>query len=294
MALHRYERLAYRLMGARAAAGVERNPRLRHSLQRAHIYRRPEVYLASAMLTSIAVTVATAIPVLVLVFAAASGLVALPARVLVFVIPVPLLAGAVLYLLALVLPELRAINRSRDINAKLPYALNYVTTMASAGATPESIFASLAQQPIYGSVAHEAAWITRDVQLLGMDIVSALSRAVDRSSSEKFQDLLQGAITSLTSGGDLRTYFNNKAEQFIYENRQEQKRFLDSLGVLAESFVTVVVAAPLFLIVILSVMTSLGGNAEQTLVLGYALVLVLLPLAQLGFAMTIKTMTPEA
>ena len=63
---------------------------------------------------------------------------------------------------------------------------------------------------------------------------------------------------------------------------------------LAESFVTVVVAAPLFLIVILSVMTSLGGDAEQTLVLGYSLVLLLLPLAQFGFAMTIKTMTPEA
>jgi flagellar protein FlaJ len=294
LALHGYEKLAYRLLGRRAVAGVERNPRLRHSLQRAHIYRRPDVYLASAMLTSITVTLATGLPVLVLLLGALTGAVAVPGRVLVFIIPVPLLAGAVLYLLALVLPELRAINRQRDINAKLPYALNYVTTMASAGATPEAIFASLAQQPIYGAVAHEAAWITRDVQLLGMDIVTALSRAVDRSSSEKFQDLLQGAITSLTSGGDLRTYFNNKAEQFIYENRQDQKRFLDGLGVLAESFVTVVVAAPLFLIVILSVMTSLGGDAEQTLVLGYALVLVLLPLAKAGFAMTIKTMTPEA
>ena len=294
MALRSYEKLAYRLLGRRAIAGVDRNPRLRHSLQRAHIYRRPDVYLASAMLTAIIVTVATGLPVLLLLVGAITGAAAVPGRVLVFIVPVPILAGAVLYLLALILPELRAMNRQRDINAKLPYALNYVTTMASAGATPEAIFASLAQQPIYGAVAHEAAWITRDVQLLGMDIVTALSRAVDRSSSEKFQDLLQGAITSLTSGGDLRTYFNNKAEQFIYENRQDQKRFLDGLGVLAESFVTVVVAAPLFLIVILSVMTSLGGDAEQTLVLGYALVLVLLPLAQAGFAMTIKTMTPEA
>lgn len=294
MALRGYERLAYRLLGARAAASVERNPRLRVSLQRAHIYRRPDVYLAAAILTAILVTVATALPVVVLVFAAAAGIVAVPARILVFIVPVPLLAGVVLYLLALVLPELRAITRARDINAKLPYALNYVTTMSSAGATPEAVFASLAGQPIYGAVAHEAAWITRDVQLLGMDIVTALARGVDRSSSEKFQDLLQGAITSLTSGGDLRTYFNNKAEQFIYENRQDQKRFLDGLGVLAESFVTVVVAAPLFLIVILSVMTSLGGDSSQTLLLGYVLVLVLLPLAQFGFGMTIKTMTPEA
>lgn len=294
MALRGYERLAYRLLAGRANAAVDRNPRLRLSLQRAHIYRRPDVYIAAAMLTSVIVFVATLVPVLVLIVAALSGAVAVPGRILAFIAPVPFLAAIVLYLLAIVLPELRSITRARDINAKLPYALNYVTTMASAGATPEVIFSSLAKQPIYGAVAHEAAWITRDVQLLGLDIVTALASAIDRSSSEKFQDLLQGAITTLTSGGDLRTYFNNKAEQFIYENRQEQKRFLDSLGVLAESFVTVVVAAPLFLIVILSVMTSLGGDASQTLLLGYALVLVLLPLSQLGFAMTIKTMTPEA
>lgn len=294
MALNAYERLAYRLLGKRAVKGVERNPRLKLSLQRAHIYRRPDVYLASTMLTSAIVVVFTAIPVILLLVAAGSGTQYLPSRMMVFIVPVPLLAGIMLYLLSLVLPELRAINRARDLNAKLPYALNFVTTMASAGATPEAIFATLGKQPIYGAVAHEAAWITRDVQLLGIDIITALSRGVERSSSEKWQDLLQGAITSLTSGGDLRTYFANKAEQFIYENRQEQKRFLDGLGVLAESFVTVVVAAPLFLIVILSVMTTLGGSADQALVLGYALVLALLPLSQLGFAMTIKTMTPEA
>src|SRR5688572_18077367 len=112
MALHRYERFAYRVLGRRAAQGVERNPRLRHSLQRAHIYRRPDVYLASAMMTSLIVTMATALPVLVLVVAGLLGFVEVPLRVLVFILPVPGLAGAVLYLLSLVMPELRAISRS--------------------------------------------------------------------------------------------------------------------------------------------------------------------------------------
>lgn len=294
MALRRYERLAYRWFGDRAIRAVERNPRLRSSLQKAHIYLRPEAYLSASYLTTLLVVVGTVVPIVVLAAALALGVVSIPVRLLILLLPVPLVAGAMMHLLAMVLPDLRAATRARDINAKLPYALNYLATMAAAGATPEQVFATLAQQPIYGAVAHEAAWITRDVNLLGTDIVAALSRAIERSSSEKLQDLLQGAITALTSGGDLKTYFANKAEQYFYENRQDQKRFLDGLGVLAESFVTVVVAAPLFLIVILSVMTSLGGSAEQTLLLGYMLVLVLLPLSQFGFAMTIKTMTPEA
>jgi flagellar protein FlaJ len=294
VALRSYERLAYRWFGLRAARAVERNPRLKLSLQKAHIYLRPEAYLAAATLTTVLVVLGTAFPVLVLLVALAAGIVHVPVRLMLLLLPIPVVAGAMMYLLAIVLPDLRATTRARDINAKLPYALNYLATMASAGATPEQIFSSLAKQPIYGAVAHEAAWITRDVNLLGTDVVSALSRAIERSSSAKWQDLLQGAITALTSGGDLRTYFLNKADQYLYENRQDQKRFLEGLGVLAESFVTVVVAAPLFLIVILSVMTSLGGSASQTLLLGYLLVLVMLPLAQLGFGVTIKTMTPEA
>jgi flagellar protein FlaJ len=273
---------------------VERNALLKLSLQRAHIYLRPEVYLAAAQLTTLLIVVGTALPVLVLLAAMSAGLVAVPTRLLLLVLPIPVVAGAMMYLLALTIPDLRALTRARDINAKLPYALNFVTTMSSAGATPEAVFVGLSRQPIYGAVAHEAAWITRDVQLLGMDIVTALGRAIERSSSAKFQDLLQGTITALTSGGDLKTYFLNKSEQFLYENRQEQKRFLDGLGVLAESFVTVVVAAPLFLIVILSVMTSLGGSGKQTLLLGYMLVFLLLPLSQFGFAAAIKAMTPEA
>jgi archaeal flagellar protein FlaJ len=294
VALRRYERFAYRVFGARAVAAVERNPRLRLSLQKAHIYLRPEAYMAAALLTTVLIVVGTGLPVLVLMGAVAAGVLEVPLRLILLLLPIPFVAAAMMYLLAMVLPDLRAATRARDINAKLPYALNYLSTMASAGATPEQIFSSLAKQPIYGAVAHEAAWITRDVELLGMDIVTALARAGDRASSEKFQDMLQGAITALTSGGDLKTYFYNKAEQFLYDNRQEQKRFLEGLGVLAESFVTVVVAAPLFLIVILSVMTSLGGSAQETLVLGYILIFVMLPLSQLGFAVTIKTMTPEA
>jgi flagellar protein FlaJ len=294
VALRRHERLAFRLFGRLARPGAEKNIHLRMALQRAHITMRPEVYLSVAYLLAFAAAVLSAIPVLLLAGLSAAGAVGVPGPFFIFLVPAPLVLAAMVYVLAIAGPDLRALNRTRDINAKLPYALNYIATMASAGATPEVLFATLADQPIYGEVTREAAWITRDMRLLGADVVTALQRGIDRSPSAKFQDFLQGAVTALTSGGDLKAYFTGKADQFIYENRQEQKKFLDSLGVLAESFVTVVVAAPLFLIVILSVMTSFGGSAQDTLLLGYVLVFILIPMSQAGFAWTIKVMTPEA
>lgn len=278
------------------AAPLEGTPlaRLGEALQRAHILRRPEAYLAGARRTAWWTAAAAAIPALVALTALAAGRPLLPPLATASLLLLPPAAGLSAYGLARAAPAVQAVLRARDLDAKLPYALNYLATLASAGATPQALFASLARQPIYGAAAREAARITRDIELLGHDVVTAMARAGERTASAKWQDLLQGAITALTSGGDLRTYFRDKAEQFLLDNRHEQKRFLEGLGVLAECFVTVVVAAPLFLIVILSVMTSLGGSVQQTVLVGYTLVLVVLPLAQAGFVATIRTMTPEA
>ncbi len=294
MHLDPYRRFAYRHFRRAAVQGARRNTNLSRALQRAHMTIRPDVYIASLYLTSLIVTFAGLL--VVIVYGVGQYLGYLPGRLTttLIMLPVPLAAAGTVHLFGLLQPDLKARTRARDINAKLPYALNYISTMAAAGATPQRIFHGLSQQSIYGQVAEEAAWIDRDLNVLGYDLIQALNVGIDRSPSQRWQDLLQGAITVLTSGGDIKGYFSSKSEQFMYDNRQEQKKFLESLGVLAESFVVVVAAAPLFLIVILSVMTMFGNSATQSLAMGYILVLVMLPFAQAGFVYTIKTMTPEA
>lgn len=286
--------LAYRLFLPFADRMVRENPRLRLSLTRAHIFVRPEMYLASYLLL-IAITFAVLAFLVALVFILrAAGAFPVPTNLTFLLVPLPFIVAFGLYVYAFMGPDLRGLSRARDIDAKLPYALNYIATMASAGMTPDRIFERLSEQAIYGEVANEAALIRRDVNVFGKDILTAMQSAIDRSPSSKFQDVLQGAVTALSSGGDLQQYLVNKAEQFMSENRADQKGFLETLGVLAESFVTVVVAAPLFILVILSVMTTFGADSDQMLTIGYIVVLMMLPLAHLGFAYTIKFVTPEA
>ena len=69
---------------------------------------------------------------------------------------------------------------------------------------------------------------------------------------------------------------------------------LETLGVLAESYVTVVVAAPLFMIVMISVMSMVSTKSmgSSTLIM-YMIAFVMLPLAHLGFAVVISSMSPE-
>lgn len=294
MALGSYQRWAYRLLGRHVDQRPSAHGHLRIALQRAHIHQRPEAYLGTSYLNMILAFTGT---LLVLGLVAALDILGVftpPRLVYVVLVPLPLVSPLFIYLLTYLIPDIKAYNRARDIDAKLPYALNYMAAMASAGVAPAKIFASLARQPVYGEVAEEAALVRRDLAVLGRDLLTSLAAAVDRSPSTKLQDFLQGAITSISSGGKLDRYLSSKAEQFVKENRQDQRKFLENLGVLAESYVTLVVAGPLFVIVLLSVMILFGGSESQMLALGYLLVLVLVPLAQAGFAVAILSVTPEA
>ena len=111
--------------------------------------------------------------------------------------------GYIGYIALLSTPGSNAKKRGKDINLRLPYATNYIAAMASAGVIPAEIFKSLAKQEIYGEVAKEAAMIYKDLEVHGKDIVTALRRAIERCPSVKFQEMLQGAITTTSSGANI-------------------------------------------------------------------------------------------
>jgi len=294
MALSKYQSICYRLLGKKASKSSQIEY-IKRSIERAYIEVRPEAYIAYAWMNGLIGAIAG----IVFIFMYPSILpgmgIILPAKLLVIIIPSPILIGAMAYLITMMIPESRANSRKKDIDNKLPYALNFLAAMASAGVTPAIAFKSLAEQPIYGEVQKEAAWIYRDISIFNIDIVTALRNAANRTPSIKFQEFLQGAITTVTSGGELKKYFFAKSEEYMRENRRIQKEFLETLGVMAESYVTVVVATPLFLIVMVSVMSMVntGGSGGSSMLIMYMLTFIMLPLAHLGFSVVISSMNPE-
>ena len=101
---------------------------------------------------------------------------------------------------------------------------------------------------------------------------------------------MQGAITTVTSGGNLKHFFSQKSERYAWENRQTQKKFVEVMGLMAETYVTAVVAGPLFLIVMMAIMAMLGGGDLTMLQL---IVYMLLPLANAGFAYGLTAISPN-
>lgn len=290
--LNAWTKFAYRHFGRIAARDVERNRRLESTLLKAAIPMRAEAYLASLYLLMAATTLLS-----VVLFA--GGVIVAVAAGVVLRIPALLLTGVALtilpfgsYTIAHVWPETVANSRAKRIDADLSYALNYVASLAAAGVPPAKIFSSLASQKVFGEVSREAAFISRDLNALGKDLVSALNDAKERTPSIRFQDVLQGTVTALTSGVDIKQYFAQKSEQYAAENRLIQKQQVDNLGILAEAFVTVVVAGPTFLLVLFSIMANVGPGATGSLLFGYLLIIVMIPLAQLGFSVAMASGAP--
>lgn len=287
-ALTPLQRRAYHMFGERArkAKNLEK---LGEALRKAHIPVRAEAYVAYAMFMAVVIGV---------VMFLLGGLV-LFAGVYVLEWPWLALGGApILGVLGGVLgfaaiqstPASNAKKRGKKIDRKAPYIANYMAAMAGAGVIPLEIFKSLARQDIYGEAAKEAAWIFKDMEVHGMDIITALQRAGDRTPSKKFQELLQGAITTITSGGDLTSYLRGRADRFQFEDRVEQKTFIETMGIMAETYVTAAVAGPLFLIVMVAIIVLIGSGSMSQLQL---IIYLLLPVINFGFVFGVKAMIPE-
>ena len=199
----------------------------------------------------------------------------------------------VVYLISFSLPKSKANGRKKDIDRRISHAMSFVSTLASADVNIDVIFKELAKQSMYGEIQKEAQWITRDVDLLGKDILTAIRDAALRTPSMKFQDFLQGVVTTTLSGGHIKPYFVMKTEQFQKEAKMESKKNMETLGMMAESFVTVVVAMPLFLIVMMSLMGMIGSGGASSLTALYLIVYAMIPVSQIAFIVVLQGLTAE-
>ncbi len=295
--LSKYQEFCWRTMGRVVQLRAKPNAKLELSLLQAHMRMRPEEYVAYVWMTAVLVLIIAAVVAATLggLFVAVLHIDA--AFVLIFSILIVAIPPVLAYTVMMSTPGSKAKTRRRDIDKRIGAAMSFISAMASADVNVDVIFKELSRQPIYGEIKNEAEWITRDTELLGIDILTAISKASQRTPSSKFQEFLQGVVTTSTSGGQLKPYFLQKAEQFEKEGKLDMRSQLETLGLMAETFVTVVVAFPLFLVVIMAIMAIVpggGGSAGTTVMLLWAVVGLMIPVSQFGFIFFIWNSTKES
>jgi flagellar protein FlaJ len=193
-------------------------------------------------------------------------------------------------------PILRADSLKRALEDGLPFISGYMAILAGAGVTVANMFRSLAQVDDSLAVSSEARTIVRDMKLFGMDVLSALDAASRRTPSTKFKELLEGIIATVHSGGNMEKYLARRADQFMRLKKIALRRFADTLGVLAEFYVVLLVAGPLILVVMLGVMAMLGSGGQGLLnprLLLYLLTYLGIPLGSIVFLILLDMVSPR-
>lgn len=306
--MNTFERFCFGILGERMKERRTEFYSLRMNLLAARIKTPIEAYVSTAMVASYVAGVVAG-----LLFAITGLLLGLPLMILssgfapielyayydafsaaVFIIL--FLAGIfvvkfVVYNIFMIYPGIIAGDRKRKIDATLPHAISYIMAMSTAGITPVQVFRLLSENDIYGEASAEASYIVREIDIFGKDLVDALRNTSLVTPSSRMRDFLQGAMACISSGSDITEYFKTKAEQYSIENRQQQNLFLDTLGLISESYTTAMVAGTLFLIILQSIMSVIGG--ESTPMMLYAVIYVIIPLGSIMFVVLISSMTPE-
>jgi len=157
-------------------------------------------------------------------------------------------------------PIYRADKLKRDLEDEMPFTTGYMAILASAGVSPERIFQSLSNLSAPLAVSKESRDIVRDVNLFGLDILSALEKASERNPSAKFGEMLEGFISTVHSGGNLAAYLREKSTQHMKLKRISLRKFSDTLSTLSEFYVALLITGPLLLVIMLAVMAMLGGG----------------------------------
>jgi len=199
---------------------------------------------------------------------------------------ISLFIGAAVYYGILAYPGLVARTRKSKIDLTLPHAVAYMHALSKGGLSLISIFRSLHENVnVYGEAAEEIGYIVLDTELHGSDIITALKNAAVWTQSDKFRDFLENLVNVASTGGDLEIFFENMVEHYQNSAEADQNMYLELLGMFAETYITVFVAGPLFLITIIIVVGMMSPGALLMIKL---LIYAVIPLSAIAFSILLS------
>ncbi|MCK4811122.1 MAG: type II secretion system F family protein [Methanosarcinales archaeon] len=208
------------------------------------------------------------------------------ASAVILTILIATLLGAISYYMMLMYPYLIATTRKTKIDLTLPHVVAYMHALSKGGMNLIAIFESLSEQTnVYGEAAEEIAYIVMDTKYHGTDLLTALKTAAVRTRSEKFRDFLDNLISVAETGGDTESFFGGMVDHYQRSAAADQSSYLEMLAMVAETYITVFVAGPLFLITILIVMGMMGPGSLLALRL---VIYVMIPISAAAFAVLLS------
>jgi len=285
--------VAYQVMGDKSDRFMPLFKDLERTLQQSGLRINFKAYVSLTVLSSLLITASVAIVLPVMLVVVSNMALA---SALLFGFGGALFTWAFTIIGFYLYPVYCADKHKRELDDELPFTSGYMAILASAGVSPEKIFYSLSNLDVPLAASTEAKEVIKNINLFGLDIISALEKTSSRTPSKKFRDTIEGIISTIHTGGNLGGFLREKFRTAMKLKKLNLKKYSDNLSVLSEVYVALLLTGPLLLVIMVSVMSVLGGGGLGLLspdLLLSLLTYLLIPVCAVIFLIILDSTSPK-
>lgn len=280
--LETLEAWSFRIFGKAAPSVLKHVLEFKDYLERAKIRIYPETYVSLMFFIALLTVPVPIISIVILYF---YGFIPM-----IFLVPLPVyvMIGFML------IPISRAGERASSLEREMPFAATYISVMASGGIAPYMSFKRLVEVELMPAMQSEAREIIKDVEIFGIDPLTAIGNAAKKNPLDVFSDFLSGYASTVIIGGDIRHFLERKAEDIFKARAMRVKAAAERLGMLLETFIIVMVLMSLCFYILFSVESiySVGISMYSGVILYTYLFTPMLSLMFIYLAHSMQPKTP--
>ena len=147
------------------------------------------------------------------------------------------------------------------IDQELPFVVIHMGSISGSKIEPLEILKIIGLGKEYKYAGQEVRKILNQTNIYGYDLSTALRNVSLSTPSAKFSELLNGMSVTINSGGDMRSFFDKRAESLLLEYRLEREKNNKSAETFMDLYISVVIATPMILLIILIMIAVSGIDA---------------------------------
>jgi flagellar protein FlaJ len=235
-------------------------PGYREAYEQAGLPLIYESYISTAFLLSFV----AAVPVLVLSYLLETSF--LGSAVIVSIIASVVLSFVV-FAVSLLVWLLYPLERRRSFKSKLErqlaYSFGILGALSAAGIGVERLFERLATTESNPVLAELARRFLRNVKVFGLDTESALKEVASHSPSLQFSKMLESMAIAYRTSGSMHDLVAFDSGRLFSEKKENLRKSVNDLAVMAELYITLVVVGPVIFIVMLTIFTILPSSTSS-------------------------------
>ena len=242
--------IAYKMFGTYGKKISASSPQMRDEILKSNMRITPEGLVSLALFATVLLVVGVVICVIA----------AMVTHIL-FLYMVAL-APPIVFVIVWNAPKASQGSRSGALENELAMLIGFLGVLSGGGVSPISTLRRVSSMgKIFPASAKEAKRILIEIDVFGIDPITAFENAANHMPNRPFKEFLYGYTTVLKVGGDVKSYVNNKLKETLDLRSSKVRRTSDSVGTLAEAYLTVTAVMGITLFSLYQVEGVVGGGS---------------------------------